>query len=79
VMNWLITDKGDQDVRLLADEHYTRQTPGALSFTRNGQNLVFVTPDLLAGWSPSDQPPARRSDRMASMPGSVRFSGTLGQ
>lgn len=50
MMNWLITDKGDQDVRLLADEHYTRQTPGALSFTRNGQNLVFVTPDLLAGW-----------------------------
>jgi hypothetical protein len=49
-MHWLITDKGDQDVRLLADGHYTRQTPGDVRFTRNGQNLVFVTADLLAGW-----------------------------
>lgn len=65
MMNWLITDKGDQDVRLLADEHYTRQTPGALSFTRNGQNLVFVTPDLLAGWVTFRPTPgkAQRQDR----------------
>jgi hypothetical protein len=47
---WEITDKGDQDCRRLADAHYSRQTPGAPSFTRNGQNLVFVTPDLLAVW-----------------------------
>ncbi len=47
---WLITDKGDQDVRRLADRHYTRQTPGNIRFTRNGQNLVFITPDLMAGW-----------------------------
>jgi hypothetical protein len=47
---WLITDKGDQDVRALADRHYSRQTPGAPSFTRNGQNLVFTTEDGKAAW-----------------------------
>ena len=47
---WLITDKGDQDVRRLADTHYSRQTPGDVRFTRNGQNLVFVTEDMLAAW-----------------------------
>lgn len=49
-MNWLITDKGDPDCRALADRHYSRQTPGAISFTRNGQNLVFVTADKKAAW-----------------------------
>lgn len=49
-MNWLITDKGDQDVRRLADRHYSRLTPGAAQFCRNGQNLVFITADLKAGW-----------------------------
>jgi hypothetical protein len=34
----------------LAEKHYTRQTPGAVSFTRNGQNLVFITEDLKATW-----------------------------
>lgn len=49
-LHWLMTDKGDQDVRALADIHYSRQTPGSRQFTRNGQNLVFVTADDLAGW-----------------------------
>jgi hypothetical protein len=47
---WLITDKGDQDARRLADDHYTRQTPGSPQFTRNGQNLVFITRDAKAVW-----------------------------
>src|SRR5260370_23337652 len=47
---WLITDKGDQDCRLLADAHYTRQSPGSPKFLRNGQNLVFVTRDKKAVW-----------------------------
>lgn len=54
---WLITDKGDPLARALVDgtsvnkpPHYSRQTPGALQFTRNGQNLVFITADLLAVW-----------------------------
>jgi hypothetical protein len=56
-MKWLITDKGDDDARALVDgertngiPHYSRQTPGARLFTRNGQNLVFVTADSLAVW-----------------------------
>lgn len=48
--HWLITDKGDQDVRLLADNHYSRRTPGSRQFCRNGQNLVFVTGALDAAW-----------------------------
>lgn len=48
--SWLITDKGDQDARRLADGHYSRQTIGAPQFTRNGQNLVFITSDLKACW-----------------------------
>lgn len=56
---WLITDKGDLDARALVDgevfglrgrAHYSRQSPGARLFTRNGQNLVFMTPDHRAVW-----------------------------
>lgn len=48
--HWLITDKGDQDVRVLADRHYSRQTVGDRQFARNGQNLVFITADSKAAW-----------------------------
>lgn len=56
---WQITDKGDPDARRLVDgdlpdlggrPHYSRVTPGAQLFTRNGQNLVFITADLRAVW-----------------------------
>jgi len=54
---WLITDKGDPDARRLVDgegfngiPHYSRQSPGARLFTRNGQNLVFMTTDRRAVW-----------------------------
>lgn len=57
-MNWLITDKGDPLARAFVDgeltngiPHYSRQTPGAPQFTRNGQNLVFVTRDYRAVWA----------------------------
>lgn len=49
-MNWLITDKGDQDARLLADRHYSRRTPGSPQFCRNGQNLVFIADAADAVW-----------------------------
>lgn len=49
-MNWLITDKGDQDAHRLADAHYSRQKPGTRQFTRNGQNLVFITAGNDAVW-----------------------------
>ncbi len=63
---WAITDKGDDRARLLAEDHYTRQTPGARSFTRNGQNLVFLTPDLRALWVTFRPTPgkATRSDKL---------------
>jgi len=48
--NWLITDRGDPEAWALADRHYTRQTPGARSFVRNGQSLVFVTRCGQAVW-----------------------------
>lgn len=55
-LRWLITDKGDPDARAFVDGetfggvHYSRQTIGARQFTRNGQNLVFMTADLRACW-----------------------------
>ncbi len=49
-MHWLKTDKGDQDVRLLADAHYSRRKPGSKQFCRNGQNLVFIAKDGMAAW-----------------------------
>lgn len=54
---WLITDKGDPRALALVDgvttngrPHYSRQKPGSRQFTRNGQNLVFITADGLAVW-----------------------------
>lgn len=41
-MYWLLTNKGDQQCRRLADRHYSRQTIGASSFTRPGYNLVLT-------------------------------------
>lgn len=63
---WTITDKGDQDVRLLADGHYSRQTPGSRQFCRNGQNLVFVTPANDAAWVTFRPTPgkAHRQDKL---------------
>lgn len=56
-MHWLITDRGDQDVRRLIDgettgtaPHYSRQSPGHPQYTRNGDSTVFVTADLRAAW-----------------------------
>ncbi|MFD0710598.1 hypothetical protein [Paenibacillus sp. GCM10027626] len=40
---WLVTHKGDRSCRLLADRHYSRQTPGADMFCRPGRNLVLRT------------------------------------
>jgi hypothetical protein len=40
-MNWKITHKGDTECRILADRHYSRQTPGHPMFCRPGYNLVL--------------------------------------
>lgn len=74
-MNWLITDKGDDRARALVDgetttglPHYSRQTPGSRLFTRNGQNLVFMTADCLAVWVTFRPTPGRatRPDGLAA-------------
>lgn len=73
-MLWLISDRGDQDVRRLIDgesfgggkPHYSRQSPGHPKFTRNGQNIVFVTPCLRAAWISFRPTPgkAERKDKL---------------
>jgi len=47
---WIVTDKGDQTVRALVDEHYSRQSVGASQFCRPGHNLVLRTVDGSAAW-----------------------------
>lgn len=47
---WIITNKGDNDCRQLADKHYSRQTPGAKQFCRPGKNLVLRTSLCDAIW-----------------------------
>lgn len=56
-MIWQITDKGDPITRRIVDgegfggiPHYSRQSPGTASYTRNGQNLVFLSVDARAVW-----------------------------
>lgn len=47
---WIITHKGDQTCRALADRHYTRQTVGHRQFCRPGHNLVLRTAQGDALW-----------------------------
>lgn len=60
---WMVTHKGDRAGRALADRHYTRQKPGTSSWTRNGQNLVLITPDEQALWC-IHRPKPGKSTRM---------------
>lgn len=39
---WIPIHKGDTRARELADEHYTRQSPGAPMWTRPGYNFVLL-------------------------------------
>lgn len=43
--------KGYKPAVAMADRHYSRQTIGALQFTRPGQNIVLMTTDHLALWA----------------------------
>ena len=40
---WVRVDKGERRARVLADKHYTRQSPGHPMFTRPGYNFVLYT------------------------------------
>lgn len=41
-MFWKIVGKWDVRARLLADRHYSRQSPGAVMFTPPGHNIVLL-------------------------------------
>ncbi len=47
---WHRTGRRDVVARMLADGHYSRQTPGAVDFMGNGRVLVLRTLDGLAVW-----------------------------
>ena len=42
-MHWRLSDRADPEARVLADRHYSRQTPGAVQFVPPGRCLVLVT------------------------------------
>jgi len=42
--HWYLTNRGDTRARLLADRHYSRQTPGTKMFTAPGQTVVLIIP-----------------------------------
>ena len=48
--SWIITNKGDNACRQLADRHYSRQSPGDKQFCRPGRNLVLRTSQGDAVW-----------------------------
>jgi len=48
--NLIITNKGDQRVRELADRHYSRQSIGNVQFCRPGKNIILKTKDSLAAF-----------------------------
>ena len=47
---WHQVRRCDVRARLLADRHYSRQTPGADEFMSNGRPLVLLTDDERAVW-----------------------------
>ena len=48
--NWFEVLKTDVRARKLADNHYSRQTPGAPGFSPPGQTVVLITEDEKAVW-----------------------------
>jgi hypothetical protein len=68
--HWLITDRGDPDTRALVDgaeyglrPHYSRQTPGAVQWCRNGETLVFITRDGFSLWAIHRPSPGANNDK----------------
>lgn len=49
-MAWIVTNKGDQVCREMADRHYSRQSIGNRQFCRPGKNLVLRTLEGDALW-----------------------------
>lgn len=69
-IGWLVSTKGDADGRALAERHYTRQTPGAASWTRPGYNYVLVLPDgrgVFVWWRPKWEAGIERMDGLRAI------------
>lgn len=74
---WVRIDKGDVRARLLADEHYTRQSPGAPMWTRPGYNYcLFAETDpwwgvgtkaLWCWWRPKWEDGQERKDGLRAV------------
>lgn len=74
-LRWLITDRGDPATLALVDgaeyglrPHYSRQSPGAKQWCRNGETLVFITRDGFSLWAthrPSPGKSVRQDKREA--------------
>jgi hypothetical protein len=47
---WHYSHRADPRALVLADKHYSRQTPGSKSFVPPGRCVVFLTPDADACW-----------------------------
>lgn len=47
---WHVVARDDRRARALADQHYSRQTPGAKDFMASGRTLVLLSHDGLAVW-----------------------------
>jgi hypothetical protein len=50
-MNWIVTNTVDPAVRVLADRHYSRQTPGSRRFVQSGKCLVLKVPGGRTEWA----------------------------
>lgn len=48
--HWHQVKRSDVRARLLADGHYSRQTPGSVDFMSSGRTFVLITLDALAVW-----------------------------
>ncbi|HYV99671.1 MAG TPA: hypothetical protein VE967_19585 [Gemmatimonadaceae bacterium] len=66
---WRRVHKGDVRCRVLADKHYTRQSPGHPMWTRPGYNFVLYANDLVGDavfcwWRPKWEAGQERKDRL---------------
>lgn len=66
---WTPTKKGDVRCRVLADRHYTRQSPGHPMWTRPGYNFVLHAADakgeaVFCWWRPKREAGSERGDKL---------------
>lgn len=50
-MGWYHVSNADRAARLMADRHYSRQSPGSTHFLPPGNNICLITPASDAIWS----------------------------